>query len=134
MVSFSHGGTLGYYLPVGAWDRLAEVGFQLAASHAPVSVDGVYFSIIVEQNREVVYVSFHADVFPRTFYVVGNVYLQSLTVDVSEDVEFPVVISYAGCPDPLSVDLLPFGEREGGVVEVEAVEAVGYLFPVDEVA
>ena len=134
VVSFANGRTVGYDDSVCALYGSAHVGLQLSAVHLAVAMYSIYLAVVVEEHAEVVDASLHVVVLPRSAYVFGGVALQPLAVDVREDVELSVGVAYAWCPDALPVDLLVVAQREGVVVEVEAVEAVADVLPVDEVA
>ena len=134
MVSFTHSVALGYDDTVCLVDRSAHVGLELSAVHLPVAVDGIYLAVVVEEHAEVIDAALHVVVLPGSLYVLAGIALQSLAVDVGEDVKLTVGISDGWSPDALSVYLLMVLERERVVVKVEAVKAVAYVLPVDEVA
>ena len=133
MVAFAHAVALGDDDALGALHGAAHVGLQLGTLHRAVAVDGVHLAVVVEQHAEVVDVTLHVMVRPRAADVLCGVALQSLAVDVAENVELPVGIAYARCPDALAVDFLVVLQREAVFREVEAVEAVGGELPVHEV-
>ena len=134
VVSLAHGISLGDDDAVGLLLGSAHVGLEFGAVYLTVAVYGIYLAVIVKEHAEVIDASLHVVVLPGTADVGTGVALEPLAVDVGEDVELSVGIAYGGSPDALSVYLLVVAEPEGIVLEVEAVEAVADVLPVDEVA
>ena len=131
---FAHCRAFGNDDAVGLFLRAAHVWFQFGAVHLAVAVDGVYLAVVIEQHAQVVYLSLHVMVLPRTADVFGCIALKTLAVHIAEHVELTVGIADARCPDAAAVYLLAVFQREGIVGEIEAVKAVGNILPVHQVA
>ena len=97
-------------------------------------MDGIHLTIIVEKHAQVVDVAQHILVFPRAVDVLGRIALQPLAVDVGVEIELSVGIADAGCPDALAVGFLLMTQREDIVSKVEAVETIGDVFPIHQIA
>ena len=95
-------------------------------------MNGVYL-VVVEEYREVVDVALYHYMLPWTTNIVGNISLKSLAVDISKYIEFTFIISDARSPYALTINLFAANKREGRVVEVEAVEAIANLLPINKV-
>ena len=67
---------------VGALYRTAHVGLQLRAVYLTILVDGINLAVIIEEYREVVDISLHVVMRPRSSDILGSKALQPLTVDV----------------------------------------------------
>ena len=133
MVALPHPVALGDDDALGLFFRTAHVGIEFGAFHRSVAMYGIHLPVVVEEHAQVVDVSLHVVMLPRTADVAGGIALQSLAVDVGEDIELSVGIADTWCPDALTVNLLMVLQRETVVGEVEAVEAIGDVLPVDEV-
>ena len=69
---------------------------------------------------------------PRTLGTVRNINLQSMPVDIGEDIELAVMISDGRRPDTLSVSLLAIAEIE--VIRIiQSVEAIRRKFPIHQI-
>ena len=95
-----------YNNTLGAFDGTAHVGLQFSTLYRAVTVDGIYMAVVIKQHAKVVNIASHVVVCPRAAYVVGSIALQTLAVDVRENIEHTIVVAYAGCPDALTVDFL----------------------------
>ena len=133
MMTLAYCIALRYDDTVGVLDGTAHVGLQLGALHRAVAVDGVDFTVVVEEHAQVVDVALHVMVLPRAADVLRGVALKALPVDVRVYVELAVGIAYAGGPHALSVDFLMVAQGETVFREVEAREAIGDVLPVHEV-
>ena len=131
-MTLSHCRALRNYGAFATLHEAAEVGFQFYYLHVAVTVHTVYL-VAIEQNAEVVYCTAHVDVLPRACCLLANEHLQTVTVDVREDVELPVMIANARCPDALSVCLFMVFEAEL-VAHVESRQAITGELPVHQVA
>ncbi len=125
MMSFTHRITFGYNHLFRTLDRSAEVGFQLGAGNVSVFVYGIDLTIVIEEDGEVVDITIYAFVCPRTFDVVCDIHMQSMTVDIREYIIFTVMVTDAGSPYSLTVHTLSVLEIKFGEIEVEPVETVG---------
>ena len=134
MVPLSHSVAFGDDGAGGTLFGSAHVGFQLGALHLAIAVDGIHLAVIIEEHAQVVDVSAHVLMFPRSVYILGGVALQPLTVDVGIHIELSVGIADAGCPHPLSVNFFVVAQGEGIVVEIEPVEAIRDVLPVHQVS
>ena len=130
---FAHTVAFGNDDTLGAFYRTAHVGLEFGAFHRAIAMDGVDLAIVVEEHAQVVDVALHVMMLPGTADVFGCIALQTLAVDVGEHIELSVGIANAGSPDTLSVDFLVVFQREAVFGEVEAVEAVADVLPVDKV-
>ena len=133
VMAFAHTVTFRNDDALSALDGSAHVGLQFGTLHRAVAVNGVHLAVVVEQHAEVVDVALHVMVRPRTADVLRCVALQPLAIDVAEHVELAVGVTDARCPDALTVNFLMVLQREAVLGEVEAVEAVGDVFPVHQV-
>ena len=106
VVSLADGIALGNDHALRLLNGSAHVGLQLRTLHLAVAMDGVYFPVVVEEHAEVVDPALHVMVFPRSADILRGVTLQTLAVDVRENVELPVGIADGRCPDALAVNLL----------------------------
>ena len=113
--------------------RTTHVRLQFRTLHLTIAVDGIDLPVIVEEHTEVVDTALHVMVLPRATDILRGVALQALAVDVGEHIELAVGIADGWCPDTLAVDLLVILQREGLIVEVEAVEAIRDVLPVHEI-
>ena len=133
MVPFSHSRTFRDYDALRLFNRARHVGLEFGAFHFVVAMHSIYLTVVVEDDSEVVDAPLHVDVLPRAFDLVADEALKSFTVDIAVEIELSVVMPYAWSPYALAVDFLAVLEREGIVIEIEAVEAVRYVFPVYEI-
>ena len=117
----------------GSFYGTTHVGLQFRTFHLSVSVDGIDFPIVVEEYAQVVDVTLHVVMLPRPADILGGIALQSFAVDVGIDIEHSVGIADARGPDALTINLLVVAQGEGVILEVEAVEAIGYVFPIDKI-
>ena len=102
--------------------------------HLAIAMDGIDLAIVIEENAEIVDAASHIVVLPRTCYLLACIALQALAIDIRENVELSVGIADGRSPDALSINLLMILQREGIIIEVKAVEAIRYVFPVHKVA
>ena len=70
--------------------------------------------------------------FPGACRIIGNEYLHTMSVDIGEYIEFPLVIADAGSPDSLSVGFFTVRKPEF-VSHIQLVESVTKELPVDKV-
>ena len=126
-IAFRDDGTRGTFL------RTTHIWLQLGAFHFAIAMNGIDFSIVIEEHAQVVDVAFHVVMLPRTMDVFGRVALQTLAIHVRIDIELSVGIADARCPHALTVNLLVVLQRETVLGEVEAVEAIGDVLPVHQV-
>ena len=96
-------------------------------------MDGIYFPIVIKQNTEVINVPLHIVVGPWSMDILACVALESFSVDVGIDIELSVGIPYAWCPNALTINFLMVLEPELVILEVEPVETVADILPIDEV-
>ena len=67
---------------VGALHWTTHVGLQLRTVYLPIFMDGIDLPVVIEKHGEVVDVTLHVMVLPRTTDILGGVALQALAVDV----------------------------------------------------
>ena len=118
---------------VGTLHGATHIGFQLSAMHLAILMDGVDFAIVVEEDAEVVDITFHVMVLPRSFNLLAGIALQSLAIDIGKDIEHAIGIADTGSPNALAVDLLMILQGKLIIGEVEAIEAVADVLPVDQI-
>ena len=133
MVSLTNAVALRNNDTVGTLYRTAHVGLQLRAVYLTILVDGVNLAVIIEEYREVVDISLHVVMRPRSSDILGGVALQALTVDVRKDIELPVSIADGWCPDALTVYLLMILQGKLVIRKVETVKTIRDILPVYKV-
>ena len=133
MVSLSHSIAFWDDYTLCTLNRSAHVGIQLSTFHSAIAMDGIHLTIVVEEHTEVVDVSLHVVVLPRTANVFRGVALQSFAIHVGINIKLSVGISDARSPDALSVYLLMIFQRKAVFWKIKAVEAVAHILPVYEV-
>ena len=116
---------------VGTLHRSTHVSLQFRTMHLTILMDGVDLAVVIEEHTEVIDISLHVMMFPRTFYLLTGVALQALPIDIGKDIELSVGIADSWRPDTLTIDFLVILQRELVVGEIETVEAVGDILPVD---
>ena len=132
MMSLSHCVTFRNHHLAASLYRTTEVRFQLRHGHIAVFMHGIHLSVIIEEHGEVVDIAIDLMMRPRSLSTVRDINLQTMSVDIREDIELAVVIADGRCPDTLSIRFLPVSEIE--VIRIiESVEAVGREFPVHEI-
>ena len=92
--------------------RTAQIRFQLRNGYVAILMHGINLAIVIEEHREVVDIAINFMMSPRSLGTVRDINLQSMSVDVREDIELAVVIADGRCPDTLSVSLLAVSEIE----------------------
>ena len=133
MVTLSHGRTRWDYLPVATFDEPAEVWLYLCTAYCSILMYGIYLTIVVKEDREVIYVTLHVDVSPWSLGLVCDKDLHAMAIDVREDIELPVVVSYARSPYTLSVCLTPVHQLELVAETKEVLHGITTELPIDEV-
>ena len=118
---------------VGTLYRTTHIGFQLRTMHLAILVDGINFAIVVEKHREVVDISLHIMMRPRSSDILGGKALQALAVNVRKDIELSVGIADSWCPDALTVNFLMILQRKLILREVETVKTVADILPIHQV-
>ena len=112
--------------------QTTQIGLQLCNGHVAILVHGINLAIIIEEHREVVDIAINLVMRPRTLGTVRDIHLQSMPVDIGEDIELAVMISDGRRPDTLSVSLLAIAEIE--IIRIiKAVEAIGRELPIYEI-
>ena len=96
-------------------------------------MNGIDFPIVIEEHGEVVDTSLHVMMFPWASDILAGIALQSLAVDIREDIELTIGVADGRCPDALTIYLLVVFKRESIIVEVETVEAITDVLPVHQV-
>ena len=132
-MSLAHSRTVGNNLAVATLNESAEVGFDFGAAHCTILMDGIYLTVVIEEYGEVVDVTLEIDMLPRTFCLVGYKHLHAMSVDIGEDIEFPIMITDTRCPYTLSVSLLTVFEAKLVAKSKEILHCVAAEAPVDEV-
>ena len=95
------------------FDRLDDSDdFNLRNGHVSILVNGINLTILIKEHREVVDIAINFMMRPRSLGTIRNIHLQTMSVDVREDIELSVVIADSRCPDTLSVSLLTVSEIE----------------------
>ena len=118
---------------VGALHGATHIRLQLSTMHLPILMNGVDLAIIIKEHAEVIDISFHIMMLPRTFNILASIALQTLAVDIGKDIEHAIGIADTGGPDALAVYLLMILQGKLIVVEVETVEAVTDVLPVHQI-
>ena len=112
--------------------RTAQIGLQLRNGYVAILVHGINLAILIEEHREVVDIAINFMMRPRTLGTVRDIHLQSMPVDIGEDIELSVVIADGRRPDTLSVSLLAIAEIE--IIRIiQSVEAIRREFPVHQI-
>ena len=112
--------------------RTTQIGLQLRNGHVAILMHGINLAILIEEHREVVDIAINLVMRPRTLGTVRDINLQSMPVDIGEDIELAVMISDGRRPDTLSVRLLAIAEIE--IIRIiESVETVGREFPIHQI-
>ena len=93
MVPLAYAIAFGYDGALRSLHRSAHVGLQLRTLHLAVAVNGINLAVIIEQHAEVIDITLHVVVCPRTAYILCRVALQTLTVDVGKNIE-QVIVEY----------------------------------------
>ena len=133
MVSLTHGITFWDNSTFGFLFRATHIWFQFRTFHLSVTMNGIYFPIVVEEHTQVVDTSLHVMVLPRSTDILRSIALQALAVDIRKHIELSVGIADGRSPHALTVYLLMILQREGIIVEVETIETVTDIFPVHQV-
>ncbi len=131
-MTLSHCRALWNYGTFAAFNEAAEVGFQLYNLYVAIAIYAIYL-VVIKENAKVIDSTLHVDVLPWTCRLFAYENLKAMTVDVREDIEFPVMIANARCPDALSVCLFMVFEAEL-VAHVESRQAITGELPVHQVA
>ena len=58
MMPLTHGRAVGDNLAVATLNKSTEVGLNLSATHCPILMNGIHLTIIIEENRQIVNVTF----------------------------------------------------------------------------
>ena len=112
--------------------RTAQIRLQLRNGYVTILMDGINLAILIEKHREIVDIAINLVMRPRSLGTIRDIDLQSMPVDIGEDIELSVVISDGRRPDTLSVSLLAIAEIE--IIRiVESVETVRREFPVHQI-
>ena len=81
-MSLAHSRAVGDNLAVATLYKSTEVRLNLSATHCPILMNGIHLTIIVKENRQVVDVALHVDMFPWSLSLVGNEYLHAMSIDI----------------------------------------------------
>ena len=81
-MSLAHSRAVGDNLAVATLYKSTEVRLNLSATHCPILMNGIHLTIIVKEDRQVVYVALHVYVFPWSLGLVGNEYLHTMSIDI----------------------------------------------------
>ena len=128
---FAHCRTLRNNGAFRAFHETAEVGFQLYNLNVAVAIYAIYL-VVIKENAKVIDSTLHVDVFPWPCRLFAYENLKAMTVDVREDIEFPVMIADAWCPDALAVRLFMIFKAEL-IPHVEPRQAITGEIPVHQV-
>jgi hypothetical protein len=102
--------------------------------HFAIFVDGIDLPVVVEKHAEVVDVTLHVVMLPRSVDILRGVTLKTLAVDVCEDIELAVGITDGRCPDALAVDFLVVLQGESIIIKIKTFETVADVFPINKVS
>ena len=82
MVSLANAITLGDNHTVTTFHRTTHIGFQLSTMYLAILMNGVNLAIVVKEHAQVVDITLHVMMLPRTFYLLTGIALQTLAIDI----------------------------------------------------
>jgi hypothetical protein len=106
MMSLAYSITLGDNNTISTFYRAAHIWLQFCAMNLSILMDGINLAIVIEKYAQVIDISLHVLVLPRTTDIFGSITLQPFSIYIRKEIELSVSISYGRCPDALTVYLL----------------------------